>query len=127
MSVTVKHMEKIVLTPDPENPATPIAVVLHSIDGVTWGTDIAALKRRIQSAILPEVHSPILGKEKGKKHALRRNLRTKKEPEVRFVKAVHFHRCHGRKYSCSCDTPWFRRPCGGSQCVFNLLKERITK
>lgn len=37
----------------------------------------------------------------------------KPEPDVVRLRPVHHHWCHGLKFVCSCDTPYFRRPCGG--------------
>lgn len=77
--------------------------------------------------VLPVEHhgNPFLGKEKGKKHHLRRNLRSQpvKEVRVRLTK-VHYHRCHNERYACMCLTAWQRRPCGGEAGC--LRKEAIS-
>lgn len=72
--------------------------------------------------------TPLIGKDKGKKG--RRNMRRKKEQNVvqramvpgfagigMVPKPIHKHRCHGRMFVCSCDTPYLKRKCGGSVCL----------
>ena len=71
--------------------------------------------RHAGPVLLPVEHhgSPILGKAKGKPQKYRKNLRPKREPQVKIMRPVHWHYCHGRRYVCSCDEKWKRRPCGG--------------
>ena len=71
--------------------------------------------RHASPVLLPVEHhgSPILGKAKGKPQKYRKNLRPKREPQVQIMRPVHWHYCHGKRYCCSCDEKWKRRPCGG--------------
>lgn len=79
--------------------------------------------------ILPVTHrgSPILGKDKGKKHHLKKNLKRQKEQDVRFMKPVHRHLCHGKSFVCSCPEKWKKRRCGGSYCLIAVSMEEAIK
>ncbi len=83
----------------------------------------ASEPRRPHPVILPVTPSgsPMLGKAKGKNQKYRRNLKKRVvqlEPKVELLKPVHYHRCHYKRYPCSCDTPWQRRLCGGDKCLY---------
>jgi hypothetical protein len=76
--------------------------------------------------ILPVEHrtSPLLGKEKGKNQKYHKALKPRKpEREVLVMRPVHRHRCHGRYFLCSCEFSYFKRLCGGTICLHQLLKE----
>jgi hypothetical protein len=76
---------------------------------------------------VPKHGSPMLGKAKGKAQKFRKNLRRKKERNVKVMKAVHFHMCPGedhphtkRRFSCSCERPKARHVmCGSSKCLYD--------
>lgn len=70
---------------------------------------------------MPSHHGQPLSREGAKK--TRRSLRNFKN--VVAVRPVHIHRCHNATYSCSCDTPWKKRPCGGSHCLYDHAHPNI--
>lgn len=82
------------------------------------------------SVILPVEHrgSTFLGKAVGKNQKYHKALKPRRpEREVPIMRPVHRHRCHSKTYLCSCDTPYFRRPCGGSKgCIHNLMAAQFT-
>lgn len=93
-------------------------------------TDAYAVTSESLPVILPVAHSgsPFLGKDKGKKHHLRRNLRVKPpSPEVPLMTPVHYHWCHGEQHACSCDTPWKKHRCGGTYCLAALSIENTRR
>jgi hypothetical protein len=70
-----------------------------------------------------------LGKEQGKKHKYKRNLKRKPaDREVPLLRPSHKHFCHGKSYVCACETWWLRRPCGGNAgCMKDVLAKRFKK
>lgn len=92
-------------------------------------TNKHAEKRKPESTLIQVDHhgSPFLGKAKGKNQKYKRNLKRKKEREVKIMRPVHFHRCHGERFSCSCDTPWKKRRCGGQYCLHATMAEEMLK
>lgn len=108
-----------------------------NLHGSQW---IEARKAELQSRIDPgnpktpdpEIlpvthHGQRIVKKRGKQQKYRRNLRKKHERNVLISQPVHFHRCHGTKYSCSCETPWKSRRCGGKYCLQATMAEEMMK
>lgn len=102
----------------------------------------ATATRKEQPVLLPVSHhgAVMLGKAKGKNQKHKRNLRVKKERHVasqvvtgptgqsKVLRKSHYHWCHGKQLVCQCDTPYFRRLCGGDLClVSGIRKENVTK
>src|SRR6266699_2375680 len=100
---------------EPVSFQTKLAKTYQAYVGPEKDEDSKVPTRHAGPVILPVEHhgSPILGKAKGKPQKYRRNLRTKREPQVQIMRPVHWHYCHGKRYVCSCDEKWKRRPCGG--------------
>lgn len=67
--------------------------------------------------------SPVLGKDVGKKHKYRKDLKAKPFQDVRIPrkKGLHKHRCHGHWFLCACSTPWKKHPCGGDECMYQKM------
>ena len=145
---SVYRMEKKIIDAD-GNERT-----LVSYDGSSWGMDTARAatrfkratnlhksiakkaKHRIEAEGLSERDtpdpvlipvwrdSPLLSRKKGK----RKNRKNRKDGrEVRIMKAVHSHRCHGKIFMCCCDTPWLKRKCGGDFCLYSMSPTQILK
>lgn len=69
-------------------------------------------------------------KKTGKNQKYRKNLRPKKERNVRILRPVHFHRCHGEKFICACATPKVKRLCGGKEgefCLHASIQEEFAR
>lgn len=67
-------------------------------------------RREARPLLLPVVARSVAG-GRG-----RSNPKPRKIPKdrTRDIRPVHFHRCHGKRFVCSCDTPWKKSTCGGS-------------
>jgi hypothetical protein len=84
---------------------------------------IVSPESRLESLGIVRHGSPILGKAKGKNQKYRRNLRAKKEQDVRVMRkaAIHYHRCTGHRFACACETPYLKRKCsGGPLCLLEM-------
>lgn len=62
-----------------------------------------------------------IGEEKSRERS-RHGRNLKNFINVKLMKPVHQHRCHNAQFFCCCDTPYFKRKCGGDFCLKEKLK-----